>query len=365
MGWTEALPSGRVRACWRENGRKRGKTFDYQYLADRHLRGMGEEPEPQPLAPVVPLRPEPAQGPTLAVLARHWLTRKEAGALKAATLQSYACTVRWLEADASKLGPIAVQALTETDLAAVVLHEGKPATQRARLKVLRQVLADARRQGLVPANVALDVAMPSAPTRKVRLMKPEHEEQMLKACETDEERAWLLLGLDAGLRWSEVAGLTADAIDTEEGLVLLSQVMDTAAGRLRDGTKNGHDDDLVPILTPRLAKALEGLKSSRQGLLLPSPDGGAWDYHNWRARLWKPLCKRAGIRPQPRFHDLRHSLGTRMGHGGMPTSQLKTLLRHRDERTTQRYVQAVDAKTLGALAREALQKSSPQALAKP
>jgi integrase len=44
----------------------------------------------------------------------------------------------------------------------------------------------------------------------------------------------------------------------------------------------------------------------------------------------------------PRFHDLRHTFGTRSNDGGAPLSAVKEVMEHMDIRTTMRYVHATD-----------------------
>jgi integrase len=45
----------------------------------------------------------------------------------------------------------------------------------------------------------------------------------------------------------------------------------------------------------------------------------------------------AGLSPAHRFHDLRHTFGTRMAAGGVPLRTLQEWLGHRDLATTQIY----------------------------
>jgi len=134
-------------------------------------------------------------------------------------------------------------------------------------------------------------------------------------------------------------------------------VVERGTKTLRPWTKNGKSDDLVPILRPRLAAALDALVPDPEtGLLLPKSPGNPFEYRDWSRRVWAPLMRRAGIKPRPRYHDLRHTLGTRLADGGLPTSQIKAILRHADERTTERYVHAPRLDVLAERARAALDK---------
>lgn len=55
---------------------------------------------------------------------------------------------------------------------------------------------------------------------------------------------------------------------------------------------------------------------------------------------WNNLKEKAGIE-NLRFHDLRHTVGTRMAEKGVPIPVIKEVLAHSDIRTTMRYVHAV------------------------
>lgn len=52
----------------------------------------------------------------------------------------------------------------------------------------------------------------------------------------------------------------------------------------------------------------------------------------------RKALKAAGLDEQHRFHDLRHTFGTRMAAAGVPLRTLQEFMGHRDLATTQRYV---------------------------
>jgi integrase len=45
-------------------------------------------------------------------------------------------------------------------------------------------------------------------------------------------------------------------------------------------------------------------------LLFPALRGGYISLHNWRAREWTPAIRAAGIEPERRIYDLRHTYAT-------------------------------------------------------
>jgi len=75
--------------------------------------------------------------------------------------------------------------------------------------------------------------------------------------------------------------------------------------------------------------------------LFTSEDGHLIDYNNWRKYVWLPALRAAKMaKPRPRFHDLRHTCGTRLAAAGMPRYQIAEVLGHADESTTARYIHA-------------------------
>ena len=54
-------------------------------------------------------------------------------------------------------------------------------------------------------------------------------------------------------------------------------------------------------------------------------------------KRFKRYCRAAGIEKTVRFHDLRHTFGTRMAAVGTPLRTLQEWMGHADSKTTQRY----------------------------
>ncbi len=80
-------------------------------------------------------------------------------------------------------------------------------------------------------------------------------------------------------------------------------------------TMYGSDDDLV-FARPQSGRPLDRSKVSR---------------------TFKEACRAAGVRPI-RFHDLRHTFGTRLAATGQPIRAIQEFLGHADVKTTQIYM---------------------------
>ena len=57
---------------------------------------------------------------------------------------------------------------------------------------------------------------------------------------------------------------------------------------------------------------------------------------SWAQRSWSRAKRRAGIDPKVRLHDLRHSVGSLLGHI-YPEAVVGKMLGHLDSRTTRKY----------------------------
>jgi integrase len=94
-------------------------------------------------------------------------------------------------------------------------------------------------------------------------------------------------------------------------------------------------------MVDRVARELEChfRESAYQGdvdLVFPHPESGnALDASALRKR-YASARKASGVRPV-RFHDLRHTFGTRMAAAGVPMRTLQEWMGHRDIQTTMIY----------------------------
>jgi integrase len=96
----------------------------------------------------------------------------------------------------------------------------------------------------------------------------------------------------------------------------------------------------VPLAI-RVAGALDDLhrQSAYQGdddLVFGHPHTGHPLDRSQVLKRFKRYCRTAGIREQ-RFHDLRHTFGTRMAAAGVPLRTLQEWMGHADSKTTQIY----------------------------
>lgn len=177
--------------------------------------------------------------------------------------------------------------------------------------------------------------------RKIRALTAEEEERILAelakpakqwAAEYKRLAVMVVVSLDTGMRRGELFGLEWRDLDLEAKTVSVRG----------EGAKSGQSREIP--LSGRVVTALEGWRPEKgaQGLVFPARDGGRMD--NFR-RSWAGILKSAEV-TGVRWHDLRHTFGTRLAMAGVPLPTIQRLMGHASITTTQRYLHsgAVDAR---------------------
>jgi integrase/recombinase XerD len=255
-----------------------------------------------------------------------------------------------------------VVAVREADVAAFVpaLRSGPAAlaaSSAARaLAAVRGLHRFAVRDGLVPDDVARDVAPPALPVRLPRTLSVDEVEQLLAGCIGDgppalRGRALLELLYSTGARISEAVGLDIDDLDTTARTVLLRG--------------KGGKQRIVPVGRPALAAVDAYLVRGRPALAARGRGSPALLLNARGARLsrqsaWHALraaADAAGLTAEVSPHTLRHCFATHLLAGGADVRVVQELLGHASVTTTQVYTH-VTVDTL----REVYATTHPRAL---
>lgn len=233
---------------------------------------------------------------------------------------------------------------------------------------MRPVLELARKRGLIDTNPLADVAKAKEDkNRAIRAMTKEEEkaieavftkrreERVAEVAEINERRAgegrkpipavprfldylepMLIVSVETGIRRGEAFTLEWADVDLEAGkLTVRGEVAKSSQSRV------------VP-LTNRAAAVLSDWQAQggADGLVFPSRIGGG-PLKNIDGG-WRQLCKDAGI-VGLRWHDLRHTFGSRAALAGVPMVVLKALMGHSVITTTMRYAHTTEADARAAI----------------
>jgi integrase len=217
----------------------------------------------------------------------------------------------------------------------------KPKTARNIFSTLHSVLDLAVRRGWVAANPCKLVEPPEVqPSTDIRYLSQAELIKLLNAGIPDDalgivERPLYLMAAMSGLRQGELLGLRWRDLDFLARKVRVRQAWvrgEFKSPKSRRGARG------VP-LAEELVLALEALARSSvftadDDLVFAHPQSGKpLDRSRVRKRFQR-ACRRAGVRVV-RFHDLRHTFGTRIAASGeVSLRTLQECMGHRDAKTT-------------------------------
>lgn len=210
---------------------------------------------------------------------------------------------------------------TASDIATWLARPSLPPwTRHSYYGHLRSLFDWMRRSGIRPADPMLDMRAPKRPAQKPRPLDQLEQSRALVAAD-DPTRAFLLLGLLAGLRAFEIAKIRGEDI-SQDALYVRGK---------------GGKDAMVPThpLLWELAQAMP-----RQGWWFPSPHKGKGHIHPATVtRKITALFHELGI--EGSTHRARHSYCTNLMRAGVALRIVQELARHDSLATTAGYL-AVD-----------------------
>jgi integrase len=260
------------------------------------------------------------------------------------------------------LGSRAVESVTNEDIEAWFAGlDGKPSSRTKALVILRGIFERARRMYKLPLNPVRDVERPSlCRSENIQVFSAEEVWALVRAADDEQDGAIFLTASFTGLRLGELLELRWRELDFASSAVRVranystGQVTTPKSGKLRS----------VP-LAPDVAEALARLGQRERftgddDLVFPGVAGVHLDGSALRRR-YKHALVRAGLRPL-RFHDLRHTFGTRMiAHTDI--RRVQEWMGHADVQTTMKYLHYAPRGDEAALVAAAFRVEAPSSIA--
>jgi integrase len=262
--------------------------------------------------------------------------------LKRSTVMSYETICRVHLAPFFGLRPLDRIARRDVEsLGAQMIRKGKaPATTRHALSVLHTIFEHARRQEWVIAN---PVSLADKPRVEqvdpdIRFLETEEVEALVRGVPDDYlgwvERPMYLAAAMTGMRQGELLALRWRDVDWAAQRVRIRR--NFVRGEF--GTPKSKRSSRSVPLADRLARELDQLHREtnwpgEDDLVFAHPHTGKPIDRSKLLKRFKSALRRAGVR-DVRFHDLRHTFGTRLAAQGVPMRTLQEMMGHRDFKTT-------------------------------
>lgn len=281
---------------------------------------------------------------TVRQFADHWLTvRAAGGAVRASTVDSQRrCLARLLppvgDRRIARLSVGDVQRAVAADIAA-----GRAASTVAQdVTVLKAMLNDAVRWGVVARSPARDVSPPRVQRRPVAAWSPDDATRFAAAAEQDEQGALWVVAVGCGLRRGELLGLQWRDLDLDAGVLRVER----QAGQRRTVGPPKTDASRRPVwLSARVVAALRRQRARQAAWRLRAGEAwqdGGWVFTNelgrslntWEfAESYERLCALAGV-PRLTPHACRHTYATNALRAGVHPRIVQESLGHTKVSTT-------------------------------
>jgi integrase len=350
------LPDGRqvqkkLGPAWTERGRPPTGYFTKR-LAEDWLRGVLDQARRGTLPGLV------RTGATFAEAAAEYLRYIEHDrGRKPSTVRGYrsAVTAHLLPA----FGDMPVEAVTTEVIERWVARFGGSVRTRNKLLIqLHGILGRARKVYGLGVNAAAEVErFPQRRSGEIEVFSPEEVWALVRAAPSDQDGAVYLTAAFTGLRMGELLALRWRDVDFAGSTIRVrasfyaGQLTTPKSGKVR----------AVPM-APDVASALAQLGRREHWIgeddLVFAGEAGSFLDGSALRRRYKLALEAAALRPL-RFHDLRHTFGTRM-IAKADIRRVQEWMGHADIQTTMRYLHYAPRSEDAELVAEAFRLSAPE-----
>lgn len=228
-----------------------------------------------------------------------------------------------------------------------------------------------RTKGWIGQNVAAGVTVPADDQEdadELHFLEPHEVHDLATMARRDPlygelDHALILTAAQTGLRQGELLALRWESVDFAAGVLrVVRNVV-----RHRETTPKSKERRVVP-LAPDVARVLLDLGGpdvDPDGLVFANPLTGGYLTRSPLMRRYRVALKAAGLDVEFRFHDLRHTFGTRMAAAGVDVRKIQAWLGHQGMKTTERYMHYAPAHDDAARIGAAFTSADPRGDARP
>lgn len=304
-------------------------------------------PTPTPAAGPPSLSAAPAD-PTFADAWALWLAYRTHSArpLRASTLADYASIHR--RHLAPSLDHLPISSIDGTAIARFTIARTAAGTSPKRLSnilvPLRACLRWHHRMGTLARDPSPWFDPPARAADERRILTPAQIEALLGEL-PEFYRPHVAFAAYTGVRAGELRALTWDDVDLTGRTARIDKTYFRAT--LQRSTKSGHDRT-VPLprhIAEHLALWRQSCPHSPERLVFPQPNGHPLDLDIFRARVFRPAVERAGLPPDTRIHDLRHTSASLYLQSGATVREVMDIHGWRQMQTALRYLHTANSLT--------------------
>jgi integrase len=231
----------------------------------------------------------------------------------------------------AQISPLLVEKYKKERRESVTCRGGKraPATVNRELALLSRIFTLAMKHKLTATNPCAEVAILATDNRRVRYLLDEEEERLLARLTGPRAhvRAAVLVAVGTGMRRGDQLNMKWDRVDFQRGVIWVPNA------------KTGQSYT-VPM-SAQVREIMLELRRAGKGsdYVFTNPQTGR-PYTELR-RPFDSACREAGVKGL-RWHDLRHTFGTRLAEAGHSEATIAELMGHSDPKTTRRYTHGTE-----------------------
>ena len=229
-----------------------------------------------------------------------------------------------------------------------------PRSVRKYHTMLHSIFKAAVRDRVIAYNPCEGSNLPKVITPSREFISPEQFEKLLLTI-PDRDQLLLLVGIETGMRWGELAALRPRHLDLTQCLIVVRETIveiskkNSPTGQRYQvkGYPKSNKPRIIKIgqeLTELIADRIATLQMGPEDLLFPSTDRDLrqpTSRNTFRTRSWRPAIQAAGLPVGVRMHDLRHAHASWLLAGGADLKTVMDRLGHARIATTQQYLHAL------------------------
>jgi integrase len=162
-------------------------------------------------------------------------------------------------------------------------------------------------------------------------------------------RVMVLVAIETGVRWGELAALRPVDVDLENAEIHVRRVVLEVSKKITGAEKiwsirdypKDNEHRTIRIgdrLCQDIREYMMSTGTRGEDLLFSTSTGSPVSRNVFRTRVWLPAIKRSGIRHRVRFHDLRGAHASWVLAGGADLKAVMDRLGHKQIQTTQQYL---------------------------